>query len=470
MAVLEDTFTAALAVALSAASGLPTRVEAVRPLPDDDLLAAQRDLADTRRALDAAASLVAGEIAHRSRRELGYSGLAARSGHRTPERLVQHTTGSTARDAVSLVAIGGLVHDAEAVDAGSTHTTQLASPWLVAVGAAVADGRLSVAAAQAIRIGLGQPSEHVAADQLAEAVDALLLEAALLDADRLRLRARDLRDEIDAAGVADRERQIHLARGLRRLTRADGGSRWILDMDLESGAYLNDLYDKLLSPRRNGPRFATESDRAWAAAIADDPRSDEQYAHDAIAELIRIGVGADHTSIVGTRKPSVRVLTTARSIENRDGAGRIEGTPTPVSIATVERHACADGIIPIAFDETGQALNLGREQRLFTTAQRIALAARDGGCRANNCGRPPSWCEAHHIQHWKRDQGRTDIADGILLCRYHHMLVHNNNWEITRDADGYWLTPPPGTPGAHRTPMPTLSAALRDLLREGGAN
>lgn len=465
MAILEDTFATALAVALSAVSGLPTRVEAVRPLPDDDLLAAQRALADVRRALDAAASLVAGEIAYRSRRELGYAGLAQRTGHRTAEKLVQHSTGSTARDAVSLVAIGGLVHDAAAADSGSA-TSEPGCPWLLAIGAAVGAGSLSVEAAQAIRVGLGEPSEQVTADQLADAAEALLLEAALLDADQLRRRARDVRDDLDAAGVADLERQIHLARGLRRITRADGGARWILDLDLESGAYLNDLYDRLLSPRRNGPRFVSDTDRAWADAIAADPRSDEQYAHDAVTELIRIGVSAEHRNIVGSRKPSVRVLTTARALEKRDGVGRIEGTATPVSITTVERHACADGTIPIAFDESGQTLNLGREQRLFTTRQRIALAARDGGCRFTDCDKPPSWCEAHHVQHWKRDHGRTDIADGILLCRYHHLLVHNNGWDITHDADGYWLTPPPGTPGVERQLMPSLSAALRDLLKE----
>jgi hypothetical protein len=466
MAIIEDTFTAALAVAVSAASALPTRVEAVRPLPDIDLLAAQRALADARRALDAASSLVAGEISHRSRPELGYDGLAQRSGHRTAEKLVQHTTGSTARDAVGLVAVGTLVHEAEAVNSGATVPAELTAPWLLAVGTAVATGHLTVDAAQAIRAGLGDPTEHVSAAQLAEAVQTLLVEAAVLDADLLRLRARDLRDALDTAGVVDRERQIHQARGLRRITRADGGARWILDLDLESGAYLNDLCDKLLSPRRNGPRFVTDTDRAWADTIVADTRNDEQYTHDAITELIRIGVAADHTNIVGTRKPSVRVLTTTRSLQNRDGLGRIEGVTAPVSIATVERHACADGIIPITFDENGQALNLGREQRLFTTPQRIALAARDGGCRFTGCDRPPSWTEAHHVQHWKRDSGRTDIADGILLCRYHHLLVHNNDWNISRDHDGYWLTPPRNATGAERRLMPSRSAALCDLLAE----
>ena len=465
MAILEDMFTAALAVTLSAASELPTRVDAVRPLPDDHLLAAQRTLAETRRALDAAASLVAGEIDHRSRRELGYGGLAARTGHRSAEKLVQHTTGSTAREAVSLVSVGRLVHEAEAVDTGAALPSELGSPWLVAVGAAVSAGELSVEAARAIRVGLGEPTEHVSMEMLVEAVDLLLAEAPALDADRLRLAARDLRDQFDAAGVADRERQIYLARGMRRVTRADGGSRWILDFDLESGAYVNDLYDKLLSPRRNGPRFVSDDDRAWADAIATDSRSDEQYAHDAITELLRAGVGADSQRIVGSRQPSVRVLTTARALETREGLGRIEGVATPVSIATVERTACANGIIPIAFDDDGQVLNLGREHRLFSARQRIALAARDGGCVAVDCDKPPSWCEAHHVQHWKRDHGRTDIADGVLLCRFHHLLVHNNEWEIARDADGYWLTPPPGTPGAQRERMRTRSAALVDLLR-----
>ena len=121
--------------------------------------------------------------------------------------------------------------------------------------------------------------------------------------------------------------------------------------------------------------------------------------------------------------------------------------------------------MPLLFDETGQALNVGREHRLFTTIQRIALAARDGGCRWIGCDRPPSWCEAHHVEHWHRDRGKTDVADGILLCRHHHLLLHNNNWTIERDPDRYWLTAPPGAPGGgERRLMPSKSVALRELV------
>ncbi len=75
-------------------------------LSDTALLDAQRVLASVRRRVDAHAAVIAAEIAHRSRRELGYDGLAQRHGARTPEALVQRVTGTSARDARTLVRVG----------------------------------------------------------------------------------------------------------------------------------------------------------------------------------------------------------------------------------------------------------------------------------------------------------------------------------------------------------------------------
>ena len=155
MHIIEDTFTASLDAVASSTARLPHDVAAVRPLGDDELLAVQRTLADARRAIDACASLVAGEVVHRSRRDLGYDGLAQRTGFRTAEALVQHVTGSTGRDAATPVKVGTMVHDAPDAD--------LHEPWLSAVGAAVRAGTLAIDAAVAIRNGLGSPTESVAA-------------------------------------------------------------------------------------------------------------------------------------------------------------------------------------------------------------------------------------------------------------------------------------------------------------------
>ena len=74
MPIVEDIFTVSLDAVASSTAGLPRDVSAVRPLGDDGLLAVQRTLADVRRAIDACASLVAGEVKHRSRHELGSPG------------------------------------------------------------------------------------------------------------------------------------------------------------------------------------------------------------------------------------------------------------------------------------------------------------------------------------------------------------------------------------------------------------
>ncbi|MES2093643.1 MAG: DUF222 domain-containing protein [Actinomycetota bacterium] len=470
MFTIEDTFTESLVAIRSAACALPA-TGAVQALVDDHLLGAQRILAEARRALEASASAVAGEIAHRSRRELGHHGLAQRLGFRTPEKLVQHTTGSTARDASALVAVGTLVHDADAVLNSDGQLDDLPEPWLLAVGSAVASGALAVDAARAICTGLGSPQALVTVGVLTAAVHALLAEAPALNADGLLTRARQLRDDLDVAGVAQREQQLRDERSIRRVRRANGLSRYIVDPDVEAAAFWDDLYDRVTAPRRGSVRFLCDEDRAWADAayggVHGDGRTVDQYVHDTFTELLRLACNSDTPAsrgLIGSRSPTVRVLVTAQALETGVGAGHIEGVTTPVSLATVERIACADGIVAISFDSTGNSLDVGREQRLYTARQRVALAARDGGCLFHGCDRPPSWCEAHHIDHWHRDHGQTDLQRGVLLCRHHHILVHNNGWEIAHDQSGYWLIPPASI-DPDRAPrlMPSKSAAFREL-------
>ncbi|WP_346231891.1 HNH endonuclease signature motif containing protein [Parafrigoribacterium mesophilum] len=477
MSSSETIFDSSLSAVLSAMEALPTDLALVKQLDDPALLAQQRRVAEASKKLNACASLIAGEIGHRSRRDLGYSGLAQREGFRTPEALVQFTTGSTAREATTLVQIGTMVYDS-IIDAATDTTAPDApvhEPWLRAVGAAVSSGTLSLEAARAIRAGLGNAtvdanSGGVTAVQLAEAASALLEEAAELNADQLYKRARALRDDLDAAGIANRERAIYQERSFRRVKRPNGLSRFILDPDLETSAYLDDVYDKLTSPRRGGPRFIDEADKAWAETVANDDRTLDQYLHDAFTALLRLGVGSDQSDahlITGSRTPAVRVLVTGETLRARSGHGRIEGIDIPVSIETVERNICTSGTVEIEFGTNGQPLDLGREVRLFNNRQKIALAVRDGGCMWPGCDRPPTWTEAHHTKQWVRDHGGTDVADGLCLCRHHHMLLHDNHWEIIRKGAQFWLIPPPDIDSA-QTPRPleSKSAILKDLQRE----
>ncbi|MDQ1576993.1 MAG: hypothetical protein QOH55_2143 [Microbacteriaceae bacterium] len=487
MADLVDTFGASLDAVVSAAQRVASQSAAARDLEAKALIAAQGAIARARRDLDASASVIAGEIALRSRPEAGHAGLAQQEGFRTPEALVQHATGSTAREAMTLVRIGAMIHDSTAEETGAP-ASPVAQPWLVPVGLAVASGTLSVAAAEAIRNGLGEPNEVVSIEALREAAVALvrlgcghdsgprlgasanlvsfdLGVSSNLNADQLFRRARDARDDLDEAGIVIRERERRRQRSLRRWRKPDGMTRYTWELDPEGAALVDGIYDQLTSPRRGGPRMVDKAEQKRAEAVERDPRTTDQLASDGFLELLTIAVGTDPRQLIGIKNPAVRVLVSAENLAGRSGHGRIEGQHDPISIETVERIACNSGIVPIHFDPHGQAIDVGREQRLFTRRQRIGLAARDGGCRWPECERLPGWTEAHHVEHWKRDVGETNIDNGILLCWHHHLLLHDNHWEITqRDAE-YWLVPPPEIdPRRTAIRMPSKSPALRDLL------
>ena len=427
---------------LTADAVAPLTADAVAPLPDDALLALHRSLAEQRRRLDASLAVVSAEIDHRSRRELGADGLAQTHGLRSGEALVQQISGLTAGEARSLVRVGTFVSNQSRPDP--------VAPWLRAVGRAAAAGRLSLAAVEAIRAGLGSPAEGVTAAQLAEAADRLLVEAGRLTPEKLAELARQLRDSLDEAGIADREEQRRDRRFLSLTPLADGMTRVSGLLDPESAAIVVGAIDAITSPRRGGPRFRDAS----APPVADDARTIPQLMADALVDIVRVATLADDGALFGAKRVGVRVHVAERDLRRGSGAAHLEGQTASVSVATAERLGCEAGLTPIAFTFDGQPMDVGRTQRLFTARQRIALAARDGGCRSPGCDRPPSWCEAHHTNEWLEDHGETNVEDGVLLCHFHHLLVHNRGGRIVRvGAADYVMVMPDGSGGFQRTPL-----------------
>ena len=423
---------------------------------DDALLELQRSLASSARVLETAAAALAAEVAHRSRRELGYDGLAQKRGMRTPEALVQTVTGSSAPTARRLVRVGTLVAQNAGLYGPSTE------PWLAEVLAAAGRGGLSSEAVDAIRQGLGAPSDSIHADALASAARWLLSRATSVPVETLAALARERRDDLDAAGVALREEQLRNKRSSRTTRLPDGTLKMVSIFDPESAARVLPILDAATSPRRGGPRFVDPDEIARAERILNDERSTEQIALDALVELIELGARGESRHLIGAQPPAVRLLVTKRELDGGVGAGYFEGQSEAISIASVERHICSSGGIPVLFDDDGQALNLGRAQRRHNARQRTAIAARDGGCVVPGCDRPPSWSEVHHIVPWS-EGGQTSVADGVLLCRHHHLLLHNNHWRIRRKRSEYWLYPPPEIP-SEPVLLQTKSPVMRRLL------
>src|SRR5512141_4693 len=83
-------------------------------LPDAEVLAGQKRIANLMRVGNTFAAWMAATIAERSRPELGQSGLAAQQGFLSPEALIQNSAGSSKSDAHKLVAVGTMMADTEA--------------------------------------------------------------------------------------------------------------------------------------------------------------------------------------------------------------------------------------------------------------------------------------------------------------------------------------------------------------------
>jgi hypothetical protein len=105
-----------------------------------------------------------------------------------------------------------------------------------------------------------------------------------------------------------------------------------------------------------------------------------------------------------------------------------------ISASAVRRIACCAGVQRVVLDPAGAVLDVGREYRTATPAQFAALTARDGGCAFPGCTRPASWCIAHHIKHWA-DGGETNLDNLVLLCTWHHTVVHHHGWDLRLGPD-----------------------------------
>ncbi len=436
-------------------------------------------LADTTALIDSLEHVriaAAGVAAERSARDRGYGGLAQTKGHRTPTSLIQSITGQSIGEVKRHVRLGQALLDGteappplEAANraAGATEppTPPRPTPWHEPLRTAMLGGLLTPAQHDAILRGLGVPPTH-SADAASDgggdvneaahfreiwrvAAEQLVSQARHCAAEELLRRARYLRDQLDECGAADRFQQRYEGRSFRMWQDEHGQYRAHLALDDEMAAWLRAMVDAALRPRRGGPRFVTDEERAVAEQLVADPRSNEQLEYDLLMDTLKAGSLATSDAVFGARQPGVRIVVTAEATRRRDGLGRsigvghLEDGGAAVAGPVVERTLCAAGYREVIVDGCGNPLDLGREQRLFSAKQRIALAVRDGGCMAPGCPVPASYCEAHHCDQWQQG-GRTDVDAGILLCRFHHMLLHNNGWWITRDGlEPFVLHAPP---------------------------
>ncbi|MGX6512552.1 DUF222 domain-containing protein [Rhodococcus sp. SJ-2] len=223
------------------------------------------------------------------------------------------------------------------------------------------------------------------------------------------------------------------------------------DLDAVTGARLRHLLSPLGAPRpeTNG--------------ITDDRPASKRHA-DAFAHLLRLIETTGVVPVEGSVKPhlsitaSIKDLTTNTAVKELFTRSPEHGYATepwagPLSLDTARMLACDCQVTRILLDDHGVPLAHGRTHRSATTAQRRALAVRDGGCAFPGCTTPPAWADAHHIDHWV-DGGSTDLDNLVLLCGHHHRLMHHTGWDVELTEERRPQFIPPASVDLFRTPIP----------------
>jgi len=294
------------------------------------------------------------------------------------------------------------------------------------LGEALSEGSVNETQARVIARALDELPGDLEAEIVEKAEAHLLAEAAHFTPKRLRVLGRRIL-EVVAPGVAEEQERRLLeaeearARRTTAMTmrrRGDGTTDVHLRISDAVAGRLRTYLEAYAAPRRG--HLGAESDRA-------DPETGRPIARwvlmgRAFCSMLE-SIPAQRLPRHGGSATTVMVTVDLETLRTQLGAAGLDAG-TRISAGEAMRLACNASILPVVLGGGGQPLHMGRARRLFTSAQRLAMGVRDGGCRARGCTIPATWCEAHHRRPWAKG-GRTDLEDGVLLCSWHHHRAHD---------------------------------------------
>ncbi|MFF2277495.1 DUF222 domain-containing protein [Agromyces sp. NPDC058126] len=439
-----------------------------------------------RRQLDAVLAALAAEVDLRSDAAFGAEGLAKRHGQRNAIQLVASTVGATARQAAMLVRVGA------ASRPRASFTGEPMPPRRPAVAGVLASGAIGLEAADAICTMLDRVAPRTSATRAAAYEVELAAFATSVPHSLFQRALTHAEARLDPDGVAPRDEALREQRSLTITEEASGMVRLHGRFDVTAAAPIKAAVEHLVSEvlqrrRRATPGDGTDGD----GPVIDDRRSIPQLQADALADLARHALGCAEMPTVSKTTVVVRLHADALDAplpsEHVDAAiggavdaradrvvhgaaarsttsrrlGSIDGFDRVMSAAMLRRMAADAELIPMVLGGRSEPLDVGRAKRLFTRAQRLALAERDGGCAS--CGRNIGYVDAHHIRWWERDTGPTDLDNGVLLCTHCHHQVHRDGWRIFASRHEIWFIPPPHVDPGQR---PRLGGRARFELRD----
>jgi len=325
---------------------------------------------------------------------------------------------------------------------------------LSATGEALSAGELSTEHARVIADATAKLPEDLTDDEREAVEESLVAKAKRLDPPTLR---RHARREVEEVGRSAAEADAHEDKLLRseedealaktKLSmhdNGDGTTSGHFTLPTLAAQILRKIVQQMASPRRFAQQAAKAAREAgaqtaedvaaatWEAFRAENLTWEQKYGR-AFAELLE-HLPTDHLS--GKVNATVVVTLDLEKLRAALGAAHLD-TGGELSASEARRLACNAGLVPAVLGGGGLPLDLGRQDRFFTEAQRVALATVYESCAAEDCDRPYAWSELHHEDPWHQG-GATDLDRAVPLCGHHHHRAHDPAYAtcITTDARG----------------------------------
>jgi Domain of unknown function (DUF222) len=198
--------------------------------------------------------------------------------------------------------------------------------------------------------------------------------------------------------------------------------------------------DAILDPVA-GAALKTALDTLAKRLGSDDDRSHKQRMADGVGELVHHALDQGTLPRRNGVKPHVSLTTTIEGLKNEVGAPPADlELSLPISTRTLERIACDCTMSRVLLADS-MVIDVGRATRTVSPPMRRALGKRDRGCRFPGCDRQVNWSTPHHIDFWARG-GPNNLPNLVLLCYFHHRLVHEGGWQVVKAGREFRFVPP----------------------------
>lgn len=207
---------------------------------------------------------------------------------------------------------------------------------------------------------------------------------------------------------------------------SDDGRRWLLDGALPSvqGAVVAHALERMGSQI---PEMPDEESSSYVGARRAD----------ALVAMCSARLAADEDQ----DRATVVVHADLDVLQDVDAGAVIEGGPV-IGGSSVQRLLCNARLQAVLERPDGSVVGLGRMSREPSAWMMRQIRHRDDTCRFPGCD-ARRFTQAHHIEWWSRG-GPTDLDNLVLICSFHHTLVHEHGWSIERTDDGGLVWHRPG--------------------------